>query len=158
MPRWSAPPRGQDGLLVYTHERLRRARSSLSRLVSRGTLLAYLDPALTAEGPLPRTNNPIEGGVNAQLRDVLRNHRGLSSMRRVKAVFWWCYLHTESPRPAREVIASMPTDDDVDLLYRTYSAGPKHDDGGRSGATGSSGRSSTTRTRTPSGIASRIVV
>ena len=61
----------QDGRLVYTHERLRRARSSLSRLVSRGTLFTYLDPALTAEGPLPRTNNAIEGGVNAQLRDML---------------------------------------------------------------------------------------
>lgn len=120
----------QDGRLVYTHERLRRARSSLSRLVSRGTLFTYLDPALTAEGPLPRTNNAIEGGVNAQLRDMLRNHRGMSLMRRAKAVFWWCYLHTESPRPARDVLSSMPTDDDIDLLYRTYSASPKRDDGG----------------------------
>ena len=51
-----------DGRRQFTHERLRRARSSLSRLVSRGTLFTYLDPALTAEGPLPRTNNAIEGG------------------------------------------------------------------------------------------------
>lgn len=119
-----------DGRRQFAHERLRKARSSLSRLVSAGTLFTYLDPALTAEGPLPRTNDPIEGGANARLRDVPRNHRGLSSMRRVKAVFRWCYLHTESPRPAREVIAAMPTDDDIDLLYRTYSAGPKRDDGG----------------------------
>ena len=119
-----------DGRRQFTHERLRKARSSLSRLVSRGTLFTYLDPALTAEGPLPRTNNAIEGGVNAQLRDMLRNHRGMSAMRRVKAVFWWCYLHTESPRPARDALSSMPTDDDIDLLYRTYSAGPKRDDGG----------------------------
>ena len=40
-----------DGRRQFTHERLRKARSSLSRLVSQGTLLAYLDPALTAEGP-----------------------------------------------------------------------------------------------------------
>ena len=116
-----------DGRRVFTHERLRKARSSLSRLVSAGTLFTYLDPALTAEGPLPRTNNPIEGGVNAQLRDMLRNHRGMSSMRRVKAVFWWCYLHAESPKPVREALGAMPTDDDIDLLYRTYSAGPKRD-------------------------------
>lgn len=77
-----------DGRRQLTHERLGKARSSLSRLVSAGTLFTYLDPALAAEGPLPRTVNPIEGGVNAQLRDVLRNHRGLSLMRRVKAVFW----------------------------------------------------------------------
>lgn len=119
-----------DGRRQYTHERLRKARSSLSRLVSRGTLFTYLDPALAAEGPLPRTNNPIEGGVNAQLREILRNHRGLSLMRRVKAVFWWCYMHTESPRPAREILRSMPTDDDIDLLYRVYSASPKREDGG----------------------------
>lgn len=34
-----------DGRRVYTHERLRRARSSLSSLVSAGTLFTYLDPA-----------------------------------------------------------------------------------------------------------------
>ena len=61
---------------------------------------------------------------------MLRNHRGLSLMRRVKAVFWWCYLHTESPKPARDVLASMPTDDDIDFLYRTYSVLPKREDGG----------------------------
>ena len=79
-----------------------------------GALFTYLDPALTAGRPLPRTNNAIEGGVNAQLRDVLRNHRGLSLMRRAKAVFWWCYMHTEGPRPARELLRSMPTDADID--------------------------------------------
>lgn len=119
-----------DGRRAYTHERLRKARSSLSGLVRAGTLFTYLDPGLTAEGPLPRTNNAIEGGVNAQLRDMLRNHRGMSAMRRVKAVFWWCYLHTESPKGARDILSSMPTDDDIDLLYRTYSADPKRDDGG----------------------------
>ena len=42
-----------DGRRVYTHERLRRARSSLSSLVSAGTLFTYLDPALAKAGPLP---------------------------------------------------------------------------------------------------------
>lgn len=65
-----------DGRRVYTHERLRWARSSLSSLVSAGTLFTYLDPALAKAGPLPSTNNMIEGGVNSQLRAVLRNHRG----------------------------------------------------------------------------------
>lgn len=120
----------QDGRYGYAHERLRKARSSLSRLVSQGTLFTYLDPELTREGPLPATNNRIEGGVNAQLRALLRNHRGMSSMRRVKAVFWWCYLHTEEPHPARGILASMPTDEDIEFLYRTYSVQPKRDDGG----------------------------
>ena len=68
--------------------------------------------------------------MNAQLRALLRNHRGLSLMRRVKAVFWWCYLHTEEPLGAREILASMPTDEDIDFLYRTYSVQPKREDGG----------------------------
>lgn len=55
-----------------------------------------------------------------------RNHRGMSLMRRVKAVFWWCHMHSGDSRTA----AKMPTDADIDLLYRTYSTSPKRDDGG----------------------------
>lgn len=95
-----------------------------------GALFTYLDPGLAAEGPLPHTNNAIGGGANAQLRDMPRNHRGMSDARRAKAVFRWCHLHTESPKRARDALASMPTDDDIGLLYETYSAGPKRDDGG----------------------------
>jgi hypothetical protein len=114
-----------DGRWEYTHERLRKARRSLAVLVNKGTLFTYLDPALAAEGPMPSTNNRIEGGVNAQLRAVLRNHRGLSLIRRVKAVYWWCYMHTECPLPASEMLRSMPTDADIDLLYETYASNPK---------------------------------
>lgn len=100
-----------EGVWGYTHEQLRKARSSLFRLLNQGTLFTYLDTRLTQEGPLPRTNNVIEGAINAQLRALLRNHRGLPLMRRVKAVFWWCYLHTEHPKGPKEILASMPTED-----------------------------------------------
>ena len=119
-----------DGRRVYTHERLRRARSSLSSLVSAGTLFTYLDPALAKAGPLPSTNNMIEGGVNSQLRAVLRNHRGLTSVKRVKAVFWWCHAHSGDARAAREKLAAMPTDADIDFLFSVYSASPSREDGG----------------------------
>ena len=77
-----------DGRRACTRERLRRARSSLSSPVSAGTLFTYLDPALAKAGPLPSTNNMVEGGVNnSQPGAVLRNHRGLTSVKRVKAVF-----------------------------------------------------------------------
>lgn len=113
-----------DGGWEYVHERLRKARRSLVRLSNDGTLFTFLDPALTVEGPMPATNNRIEGGVNAQLRDMLRNHRGMSTMRRVKAVYWWCYMHAESPKGAAEIIRSMPTDDDIDLLREVYCGNP----------------------------------
>ena len=67
--------------------------------------------------------------MNAQLRDMLRNHRGLSELRRVKAVFWWCYMHTECPKPAAEILRTMPTDEDIDLLYELYAANPMEADG-----------------------------
>ena len=108
----------------YVHERLRKARRSLVKLVNDGTLFTYLDPELAIEGPLPAMNNVIEGGVNARLRDILRNHRGLKVDHRVKAVYWWCYMHTECPMPYREIKRSMPTDDDIDLLREIYSGNP----------------------------------
>lgn len=86
--------------------------------------------ALTKAGPLPSTNNMIEGGVNSQLRAVLRNHRGLTSVKRVKAVFWWCHAHSGDARTAREKLATMPTDADIDFLFSVYSASPSRDDGG----------------------------
>ena len=106
-----------DGRRQFTHERLRKARSSLSRLVSRGTLFTYLDPGLTPGGPLPSTNNRIEGGVNAQLRAMLRDHRGLSVERRLKAIFWWCYMHSPNPLPAAELLRVMPTDGSIAAIY-----------------------------------------
>lgn len=114
-----------DGRWEYTHERLRRARRSLAALINKDVLFTYLDPALTLEGPLPATNNRIEGGVNSQLRDLLKNHRGLSLARRIKAVYWWCYMHTECPKSYTEMLRSMPTDDDIDLLYELYATNPK---------------------------------
>ena len=109
-----------DGKSVYTHERLRKARRSLVSLVNNGTLFTFLDPSLATEEPLPSTNNRIEGGVNSQLRELLRRHRGLSAARRVKAVFWWCYMHTECPETTSEIVKNMPTDDDVGLLHEWF--------------------------------------
>ena len=68
------------------------------------------------------TNNMIEGGVNARLREMLRVHRGLSTIRRIKAIFWWCYLHTEKPLPPAEILRVMPTDDQVDGLFASAPA------------------------------------
>lgn len=114
-----------DGKMRYTHERLRKARGSLVALVNKGTLFTYLDPKLSLEGPLPATNNKIEGKINGQLRSLLRNHRGKSLVHRIKAVYWWCYMHTESPKSAKEILEMMPTDADIDLLYEKYASTPK---------------------------------
>ena len=102
-----------------THERLLKAQRSLMKLIREGTMFTYLDEALKREiGKIPSTNNQIEGGINARLRAMLREHRGLSVERRVKAVFWWCYMHSPEPLSSREILNSMPTDKSIADIYK----------------------------------------
>lgn len=96
-----------DGRRRYAHKKLRRAKPSPDGLVSSVALSTFLDPKLAASGPLPSTNNIIEGAVNSQLRNILREHR-VSTARRVKAVFWWCHARTASPASPCEVLETMP--------------------------------------------------
>ena len=110
-----------DSRYVFTHERLVKARNGLDALIKKGTLFTYLDSKLASEGALPATNNKMEGGVNAPIRQMLRDHRGLSLIRRIKAVFWWCYMHTERPLPPSELLRVMPTDESIERYYRNLS-------------------------------------
>ena len=80
--------RDEYGSLHPKHERLVKAERSLCQLVKQDILFTYLKDALVNERKLPTTNNKIEGSVNAQLRAMLRNQRGLSIERRIKEVFW----------------------------------------------------------------------
>ena len=77
----------ENGQRRSTHERLVKARNSLIRLIGDGTLFTYLDEELlrTIE-KIPSTNNQIGGGVNARLRAMLRDHRGLNMSYRTKRV------------------------------------------------------------------------
>ena len=119
----------KDGRRQYVHRELRRARRALNGLVRSGTLFTFVEMAEERGGEWDSTSNMIEGGVNARLREMVRNHRGLSRMRRVKAIFWWCYMHTESPLPAAEMIEAMPTDDEVEGLFAMASKSRKREDG-----------------------------
>lgn len=114
-----------DGKHVFTHEKLRKAKRSLNRLISSGHLFTYLDPLLSLDTSLPSTNNRIEGGVNAPLREMLRLHRGMSLNRRIKAILWWCYLHTECPLGPVDILKVMPTDDDIDEIYNKLARNEK---------------------------------
>ena len=76
---------------------------------------------LTADITIPTTNNRIEGGVNAQLRSMLRAHRGLSLERRLKAVYWWCYMHSPRPLSISDILNCMPTDESIAAIYKRLS-------------------------------------
>ncbi len=108
---------GEDCRPRLVHERLAKARRSLVRLAGAGTLFTYLDPGLVRDGALPAAGNSMEGGVNARLRAMLRDHRRLSIERRPKAVFWWCYTHSPDPLPAAEILRIMPTDRSIAEIY-----------------------------------------
>lgn len=90
---------------------------SLVKLINKNLLFTYLDESLEFE--CPATNNRIEGGVNAQLRAMLRNHRGLSIERRIKAVFWWCYMHSPNPLSFKEILKVMPINKSISDIYNT---------------------------------------
>lgn len=111
--------RDENGELRYTHECLLKANRSLLRLIQTKTLFTYLDKSILNGVKGPATNNRIEGGVNAQLRSMLRNHRGLSIEKRIKAVFWWCYMHSPKPLSSTEILKVMPTNESISDIYNT---------------------------------------
>ena len=101
-----------------THERLLKAERSLLKLIKENTLFTYLDKEFVNDFIAPSTNNRIEGGINSRLREMLRNHRGLSIERRIKAVYWWCYMHSPEPLSLPEIIKTMPTDRSIAAIYQ----------------------------------------
>lgn len=110
------------------HERLIKAKNSIVRLLKEGTMFTYLDDSLRETiGNIPSTNNRIEGGINSRLRAMLRDHRGLSIERRIKAVFWWCYMHSPEPLSASEILKIMPTDESIAAIYERINAKNKPD-------------------------------
>ncbi|WP_301281127.1 IS1249 family transposase [Arcanobacterium phocae] len=118
--------RNEKGKLVDKHERLVKAGNSLSRLVDSGHLFTFLNPDLYDDGEiigsLPAMNNQIEGGINSPLRELLRRHRGMSIDHRIRAVLWWCYLHTENPANQAEILRIMPTNTDITRAYQQAAA------------------------------------
>ena len=115
----------------YLHQRLRKARASLDRLIKEETLFTFIDPAVREElgckdnEALPATTNAIES-LNSRLRAMLRHHRGLPIDRRIKALYWFCYLHSPNPAPLKDIPRIMPTDTDIEHAYQKLSNTTKH--------------------------------
>ncbi len=118
----------KDGKRAYTHERLRKARRTLNKLIHDGTLFTFIEMQERYGGEWDSTNNAIESS-NARIREMLRLHRGLPLVHRIKAIFWWCYMHTESPLPPAEILRVMPTDDQVEGLFASASRQGERGDG-----------------------------
>lgn len=88
----------------YTHYRHRSAWKNLTDRYEEQTLFTFLtsqDNARTVQ--LSRETNSLEGGVNAMVKDLARHHRGMTREHQRTAIDWWCYMHTQSPRPPHEI-------------------------------------------------------
>ncbi|QPK80584.1 IS1249 family transposase [Schaalia sp. ZJ405] len=104
-----------NGTLEYTHARLVKARNSTNKILADKRLFTFLDDEWDIT--MPSTNNRIEGAINAPLRQMLRDHRGMSLTRRIKAIFWWCYMHSPNPLPPAQLLKTFPTDSDIENTY-----------------------------------------
>ena len=70
---------------------------------------------------MPAMNNRIEGATNAPLRQMLRDHRAMRLTRRIKAVFWWCYMYSEHPLPAAAILKIIPPDAQIEAAWHLAS-------------------------------------
>ena len=80
----------------YTHYRTRSAYTLLERLVRNHHLFTYLTPP-DEVSERKATTNSLEGGINAAIKTLLHNHRGLPEGHQRVICDWWLYLHTQLP-------------------------------------------------------------
>jgi len=99
----------RNGQWGFTHDRLRKAWLLMRLVTRRQTLFTHIVYGT------PRTTSALES-LNAQIRDLLRRHRGMSEQHRRRAVEWFLTLRelplehaldlarpTETPIPAAHV-------------------------------------------------------
>lgn len=92
----------RNGNFGFTHDRLRKAWLLVRNVVRQDLIFTYV-----VYGN-PRTTSPLEGGVNAQLRDLLKRHRGMSEEHRKRAAEWFLALHELSLDKALRTAAPEP--------------------------------------------------
>jgi len=76
----------RNGRFGYTHDRLRKAWLLVRLVVRKNLIFTHI-----AYGN-PRTTSALEG-LNAQIRDLLRRHRGMTEEHRRRGVEWFLTLH-----------------------------------------------------------------
>lgn len=124
-----------------------RARNSVNCLVSTGLLFTFPDPIW--QHVMSAMNNLIERATNALLRQMLRDHRGVRLMRRIKAIFWWCYMHTGHPVSQPIFSKPCPPTPRSKLPGNTPAVNTLQPGPSPNGATSLPGQTCTTLPRTP---------
>ena len=76
----------RNGQFGFTHDRLRKAWLLVRLVVRKNLIFTHISYGN------PRTTSALEG-LNAQIRDMLRRHRGMTEEHRRRAVEWFLTLH-----------------------------------------------------------------
>lgn len=84
-------PKPRQRAWRYTHERLRSAYRQLNKQTDDMLRCSY-----RPNPNLPGTTNHIEGGINSQLRTLLKLHRGMPNQHQTVLVDWYLYSRTEA--------------------------------------------------------------
>jgi hypothetical protein len=84
------PTRGQRKW-HYTHYRVRSAYRQLYKITD-----DLLRSSYHPNPQLPRNTNYLEGGINSQIRTLIKNHRGMSNEHQMKLVEQYLYSRTEA--------------------------------------------------------------
>ena len=63
----------------------------------------------------------INSSLITQLRSMLRVHRGILLERRLKAVYWWCYMHSPRPLSVSDILNCMSTAESIVVIYKLLS-------------------------------------
>lgn len=92
-------PKPRERSWRYTHERLRSAYKQLHKQTDDLLRSSYdLNPNL------PSTTNHIEGGINSQIRSLLKLHRGMKNEHQMVLVNWYLYARTEGKKPPQKCL------------------------------------------------------
>lgn len=73
----------------YTHRSVRSAYRQIDKLIKDEQMFNY------TYSNIPRTTNHLEGGINAQIRQKIRLHKGLSWEKQQRLVDWYLYSRIE---------------------------------------------------------------
>lgn len=93
----------------YTHPHLRRVRGLFRQLINDKSLFTWLDDTYLDHDQrrtVARTTSPLEGGINAGIKELLRQHRGLNQDHARRAVEWWLNSKTQFPHDPGQLARS----------------------------------------------------
>lgn len=89
-------PKPRERSWRYTHERLRSAYRQLKKMTD-----DLLRSSYRPSPELPSTTNHVEGGINSQIRTIIKQHRGMKNEHQRVLVNWYLYTRTEGQKPPR---------------------------------------------------------